>query len=190
MLIVCGLAGIASAQTGAGVISGRVTDQGTSAPLVGANVALDGTAFSTSTDRTGEFQLTGVPAGEYEVVVRYLGGRQGTRQAQEPRVRSGSRRAHLDGPIRRSAGHLVRQRRLPVVFSRGLRVVPRHRPGPFTRDVLDVNLSQRLTPHIRVYADFLNLTNAPLRYYIGTTSRPIQEEYYRWWSMFGVKVNF
>lgn len=55
---------------------------------------------------------------------------------------------------------------------------------------LDVNLSQRLTRSIRVYADFLNLTNAPLRYYIGTTTRPIQEEYYRWWAMFGVKMNF
>lgn len=55
---------------------------------------------------------------------------------------------------------------------------------------LDVNLSQRLTRNMRVYADFLNLTNAPLRYYIGVPNRPIQEEYYRWWSMFGVKVNF
>lgn len=55
---------------------------------------------------------------------------------------------------------------------------------------LDVNVSQRLTRNIRVYADFLNLTNAPLRYYIGVPNRPIQEEYYRWWSMFGVKVNF
>ena len=55
---------------------------------------------------------------------------------------------------------------------------------------IDVSLSQRITKNIRVYADALNLTNEPLRYYIGTTDRPIQEEYYRWWAMFGVKVNF
>jgi TonB-dependent receptor len=55
---------------------------------------------------------------------------------------------------------------------------------------LDVNLSQRLTRHVRAYADFLNLTNAPLRYYEGVTTRPIQQEYYRPWSMFGVKMNF
>jgi hypothetical protein len=55
---------------------------------------------------------------------------------------------------------------------------------------LDVNVSQRLTKNVRVYADALNLMNSPLRYYIGTTDRPIQAEYYRWWAMFGVKVNF
>ena len=55
---------------------------------------------------------------------------------------------------------------------------------------LDVSLSQRVTRQMRVYADFLNLTNAPLRYYLGVPNRPIQEEYYRWWAMFGVKMNF
>jgi TonB-dependent receptor len=55
---------------------------------------------------------------------------------------------------------------------------------------LDINVSQRLLKNVRVYADFLNLTNAPLRYYIGTTNRPIQQEYYRWWSQFGVKINW
>jgi TonB-dependent receptor len=55
---------------------------------------------------------------------------------------------------------------------------------------LDINVSQRLMKNIRVYADFLNLTNAPLRYYVGTTNRPIQQEYYRWWTQFGVKVNW
>jgi TonB-dependent receptor len=55
---------------------------------------------------------------------------------------------------------------------------------------LDVNLSQRITRNIRGFVDVLNLTNAPLRYYQGVATRPIQEEYYRWWTMFGVKVNF
>ncbi|MGE3277701.1 MAG: TonB-dependent receptor [Vicinamibacterales bacterium] len=55
---------------------------------------------------------------------------------------------------------------------------------------LDVSLSQRLTRNLRLYTDVLNLTNAPLRYYIGETNRPIQQEYYRWWMMFGLKANF
>lgn len=54
----------------------------------------------------------------------------------------------------------------------------------------DINVSQRLLRNIRVYADFMNLTNAPLRYFIGTTNRPIQQEYYRWWTQFGVKINW
>lgn len=55
---------------------------------------------------------------------------------------------------------------------------------------LDVSLSQRLTRHVRAYVDFLNLTNAPLRYYEGSSNRPIQQEYYRPWSTFGLKMNF
>ncbi|MPY87023.1 MAG: hypothetical protein GEU99_03795 [Luteitalea sp.] len=55
---------------------------------------------------------------------------------------------------------------------------------------LDVNVSQRLTHNMRLYGDVLDLTNAPLRYYVGTPSRPIQEEYYRWWAMFGLRVDF
>jgi TonB-dependent receptor len=59
-----------------------------------------------------------------------------------------------------------------------------------THTQLDINLSQQISQRARVYADFMNLTNAPLRYYIGTTTRPLQEEYYRWWASFGVKMNW
>ena len=41
---------------------------------------------------------------------------------------------------------------------------------------MDVNLSQRVKGGFRLFADFLNLTNAPLRYYVGVPNRPIQEE--------------
>jgi TonB-dependent receptor len=54
----------------------------------------------------------------------------------------------------------------------------------------DLSLSQQVLRRARVFVDMLNLTNAPLRYFEGTTNRPIQEEYYRWWATFGVKVNF
>ncbi len=54
----------------------------------------------------------------------------------------------------------------------------------------DLSFSQRLLRQARVYVDVLNLTNAPLRYYEGTSNRPIQEEYYRWWASVGVKLSF
>jgi TonB-dependent receptor len=54
----------------------------------------------------------------------------------------------------------------------------------------DLNFSQQIVRQARVFVDVLNLTNAPLRYYEGITTRPIQEEYYRWWATFGVKVDF
>ncbi|MEZ5286887.1 MAG: TonB-dependent receptor plug domain-containing protein [Vicinamibacterales bacterium] len=63
---------LASAQS-TGSISGTVSDAVSGAPLAGADVALDGTAFITATDRTGAFLLTGVPTGEYSLLVLYLG---------------------------------------------------------------------------------------------------------------------
>jgi TonB-dependent receptor len=54
----------------------------------------------------------------------------------------------------------------------------------------DLSFSQQILRQVRAFVDVLNLTNAPLRYYEGTTTRPIQEEYYRWWATFGVKMNF
>ena len=59
-----------------------------------------------------------------------------------------------------------------------------------THTQFDINLSQQINRRARVYADFMNLTNAPLRYYIGETNRPIQEEYYKFWASFGVKLNW
>jgi outer membrane receptor protein involved in Fe transport len=63
------------AQSQTASISGRVTDAATGAPLAGADVAVDGTAFITSTDRTGAFRLSGLPAGDYSLLVLYLGHR-------------------------------------------------------------------------------------------------------------------
>jgi TonB-dependent receptor len=55
---------------------------------------------------------------------------------------------------------------------------------------LDVMLSQAIGRNFRVFADFLNLSDAPLRYYQAVWDRPIQEERYHWWCMFGVKATF
>lgn len=55
---------------------------------------------------------------------------------------------------------------------------------------LDFSANQQITPNIRVFAELLNLTNAPLRYYNGISSRPEQQEFYSWWGNLGVKFNF
>ncbi len=54
----------------------------------------------------------------------------------------------------------------------------------------DVNLSQKITKNIRIYADFINLGNRPFRVFEGVSDRPIQQEYYRWWATFGLKYDW
>jgi TonB-dependent receptor len=54
---------------------------------------------------------------------------------------------------------------------------------------LDLTASQGIGKRVRIFLDLLNLTNEPLRYYRGVPDRPDQEEYYRWWAIFGVKLN-
>jgi TonB-dependent receptor len=56
-----------------GQITGRVTDADSKEYLPGANVMLKGTGFGASSDRNGIFRIANVPAGDYEMVVRYIG---------------------------------------------------------------------------------------------------------------------
>src|SRR5690606_18169476 len=44
---------------------------------------------------------------------------------------------------------------------------------------VDANASYKITPILRVFAEANNLTNQPLRYYQGISSRTMQAEYYR-----------
>lgn len=55
---------------------------------------------------------------------------------------------------------------------------------------LDLAASQRVSGGLRLYVEVNNLTNEPLRYYEGVPDRPVQEEYYRWWGMVGLKWDF
>jgi TonB-dependent receptor len=55
---------------------------------------------------------------------------------------------------------------------------------------LDIAASHRITRGLRLFVELNNLTNEPLRYYVGVPDRPIQEEYYRWWGNVGVKWDF
>lgn len=53
---------------------------------------------------------------------------------------------------------------------------------------MDFTASYSLTPLLKVFADVVNLTNAPLRYYIGTPSNTMKQEYYSWWGRIGLKL--
>ncbi|NJL15099.1 MAG: TonB-dependent receptor plug domain-containing protein [Microscillaceae bacterium] len=53
-------------------ITGTVIDQG-QAPVIGANVVLQGTNYGTTTNAAGRFTLANVPAGSYELRVSFIG---------------------------------------------------------------------------------------------------------------------
>ncbi len=55
---------------------------------------------------------------------------------------------------------------------------------------LDVSAQQQIGQKVAVFLEVNNLTNEPYRIYEGTTDRPLQEEYYRWWGTIGLKFNF
>lgn len=57
----------------AGQISGRVTNEGTNAPLTGAQLVLIETGAETATRDGGAFDLRNVPAGDYTLKVSYIG---------------------------------------------------------------------------------------------------------------------
>jgi len=53
--------------------SGEVLEQETSKPLIGANIYLKGTKYGTSSNANGQFCLSAVSVGSYELVVSYAG---------------------------------------------------------------------------------------------------------------------
>lgn len=55
-----------------GTISGTVTDVDSGAPLIGANVLVEGTSVGASTDLDGNYSLS-IAAGTYTVLVTYVG---------------------------------------------------------------------------------------------------------------------
>jgi hypothetical protein len=63
-----------------GKIEGYIIDSQSKDPLPGANVYLEGTTFGAATDIKGKFVVSQVPAGNYKLVVRYLGYRENSLQ--------------------------------------------------------------------------------------------------------------
>ena len=58
---------------GTAALRGRVVDTTGGFRFEGARVRIVGTDLSTATDRSGNFRFRDLPAGEYELVVEYLG---------------------------------------------------------------------------------------------------------------------
>lgn len=54
-------------------IQGTIKDEITGAPLIGANIIIEGTNFGVSSDKSGSFSLLHIPEGKYHVVISYLG---------------------------------------------------------------------------------------------------------------------
>jgi TonB-dependent receptor len=55
---------------------------------------------------------------------------------------------------------------------------------------LDFTASYKFTNHLTVFTDFVNITDAPLRYYMGSRDYFKQQEFYSWWFRMGIKLNF
>ncbi len=75
-LTFCASSALAQAK---GSISGRVVDQRTNHAIPFANVAVVGAQRGGLTDSEGQYLLTGIPVGTYELSVRFLGYRPGNR---------------------------------------------------------------------------------------------------------------
>tara|TARA_B100001121_G_scaffold48931_1_gene42333 strand:- start:228 stop:3245 length:3018 start_codon:yes stop_codon:yes gene_type:complete len=54
-------------------VKGKVVDSGSGDFLPGANVMLDGTNYGASSDRSGNYKISGVPEGDYTLKVTYVG---------------------------------------------------------------------------------------------------------------------
>jgi len=55
------------------IITGKVFDNQTQKPLLGANVMIDGTLLGCSTDNQGEFFIHNVPPGQYNITATMIG---------------------------------------------------------------------------------------------------------------------
>jgi hypothetical protein len=60
-------------QAATGTLSGRILDEKSGDPLIGANVILDGTEYGSATDMDGSFVIPKVPEGSYNLIVSYVG---------------------------------------------------------------------------------------------------------------------
>ena len=69
---------VASAFAQTGTITGTITDTTSGTTLPGVNVRLTGTDFGTATDAQGEFEIAGVPTGDYTLVASFVGYEQKT----------------------------------------------------------------------------------------------------------------
>lgn len=55
---------------------------------------------------------------------------------------------------------------------------------------LDYTMNYNANEKITVFGDFINITNEPLRFYVGEESIIKQQEFYSWWFRTGARINF
>lgn len=67
------------------VLTGIVTDATTGAPVVGAEVELNGTVFAAQTDSSGMFRIERLPAGTARLVIRQIGHKPLRQEIRLPR---------------------------------------------------------------------------------------------------------
>ena len=58
---------------GTGSIKGKILDKETGEPLFAANVLLQGTTYGAASNFEGKFEIRSVPAGDYVLLIRYIG---------------------------------------------------------------------------------------------------------------------
>ena len=74
LLLLLGAAGLPAAQAQQrATLTGTVSSADGAETLPGATVTLIGTTIGTTTDALGEYRMTGIPAGTYTVVARFVG---------------------------------------------------------------------------------------------------------------------
>lgn len=64
---------ILSAKAEGGIIKGKVIESGSNAPIELANIILDGKSFGATTNNKGEFEISSIPAGTYNIKISCLG---------------------------------------------------------------------------------------------------------------------
>lgn len=67
------LVGVVPVQAQTGQITGTVTDSTSGNPLPGVNVVIDGTQQGTSTNAQGQYTITGVEPGTYDLIASFVG---------------------------------------------------------------------------------------------------------------------
>ena len=74
LLVLCNLLLIISfTYAQSGKIEGFVFDSQYNDPLPGANIYLEGTSLGAATDLNGKYAIVGVPAGDYQLKIEYIG---------------------------------------------------------------------------------------------------------------------
>ncbi len=66
----------------AGKVEGIVIDTDTKAPLVGANIVVEGTTLGVATGSNGSYMIAAVPAGEYKLTASIIGYRKITKKVE------------------------------------------------------------------------------------------------------------